>query len=64
MFNHSSVCSKNGTCSSPDTCVCKKGFYGPRCEKFDCYGLLSTSNRVCSSNGTCQSPDRCSCNNG
>ncbi|KAL0476784.1 Wnt inhibitory factor, partial [Acrasis kona] len=59
------VCSgRNGTCSSPNKCVCKSGFYGTQCEAYKCYGSVFNVTGVCSQNGTCVGPDTCNCNNG
>ncbi|EFC37499.1 predicted protein [Naegleria gruberi] len=50
-----------GTCKS-DLCDCKPGFYGERCQYWDCYGIQQTNTSyACSANGQCQSPNNCQC---
>ena len=60
-----------GTCVSPDTCICHNGWTGLNCDtgnetiRFISYQFDVTA--ICTSpciQGTCVSPDTCECNNG
>ncbi|KAG2382008.1 hypothetical protein C9374_005800 [Naegleria lovaniensis] len=59
--NSSYVCSGHGVCATPNNCSCMNGYYGDRCQFFECHGSLFSNTSVCSGHGTCQSPNNCSC---
>jgi hypothetical protein len=60
-----SVCSGNGECFSPDSCVCKSGYVaGGKCDNPICFGQSSTNSVVCSGNGNCTAPNNCKCKRG
>nr|CAG4715597.1 unnamed protein product [Naegleria fowleri] len=56
------VCSGNGTCTDPNQCTCRSGYYSPECALYDCYGIVFNDTRVCSGRGSCYAPNNCSCN--
>ncbi|KAL0485476.1 serine/threonine-protein kinase/receptor [Acrasis kona] len=40
---------------------CSPGQYGEQCERYDCFGIESTSNYTCNGKGRCVSPNTCEC---
>ncbi|KAL0480721.1 hypothetical protein AKO1_007024 [Acrasis kona] len=40
---------------------CSDGQYGDQCEKYNCFGVKSTSNYTCNGKGRCVSPNTCVC---
>jgi alpha-tubulin suppressor-like RCC1 family protein len=58
------VCTGNGTCVDTDTCVCRSGFSGPKCQYASCFGVNQTSSATCSGHGTCTYLDTCVCQAG
>ncbi|KAG2378082.1 hypothetical protein C9374_008704 [Naegleria lovaniensis] len=58
------VCSGNGTCTAPGSCLCNSGFTGQLCDTFLCNGLSALNPLACSGHGICNGPDSCTCDSG
>lgn len=66
LANDIGVCNGNGICKGTDSCSCKAGFTGQKCDSvdFSCFGKFGTDSGVCSGNGVCNGTDSCSCKAG
>eukprot|EP01080_Neovahlkampfia_damariscottae_P008808 gene8808-758_t len=58
------ACGKRGICVNKDKCICDTGYYGDKCELYNCNGVSSNSPTVCNGFGNCTALDTCSCNTG
>jgi hypothetical protein len=54
------TCSGRGICNLNNTCTCDTGYYGLKCEKFNCFNKTFDDPSVCNF-GTCVNPDTCIC---
>jgi len=59
--NDPNVCSGNGLCTAPDTCVCDAGYIGSDCDVMTCGGIDFNDPSVCGGNGVCIGPNHCDC---
>lgn len=58
------VCNGAGNCTSPDNCICHRGYFGVNCEKVvSCFSKNFNDSSVCSGRGICNSTDNCLCYN-
>ncbi|EFC41524.1 predicted protein [Naegleria gruberi] len=62
------VCSNHGKCFINSTsgvagCICNSGYYGEKCDQFDCNSISKSSSNVCSGHGQCVDVNTCSCVN-
>ena len=72
-FNKTDTCSNRGNCTAPDTCKCPNnnynsncenctnGYYGEKCDLFNCFKIPFNDSNVCSNRGTCTELDTCKC---
>src|SRR5690606_26284525 len=59
-----SVCSSNGKCIAPNTCICNQNWYGQNCDIAYCYGFFSNDSQVCNGHGDCEISNVCTCHAG
>jgi alpha-tubulin suppressor-like RCC1 family protein len=62
IMNSTTVCSGNGACVAPDSCLCNPGYVDSTCQSWSCSGVAMNSTAVCSANGACTGVNNCTCN--
>jgi len=61
LGNSGDVCSQNGLCVAPNTCLCSAGHTHSQCEIPLCFGIAGNDTEACTGHGACSSPDVCLC---
>ena len=61
--NSPSACN-NGSCVTPNQCLCYNRYSGVHCQNFTCFGVSPNDPTVCGGNGKCIGGDFCQCNYG